>query len=100
MSGGGGLRGRGSVAYEYRVGRTEVTTAQWVEFYNAFYDRAPHIHLPVRFPDGLTMISTQHALMSETVGGAKHICGASISDVRSSANSRLSCRKIPIGNAA
>ena len=43
------LRGRGSVAYEYRIGRTEVTTAQWVEFYNAFYDRAPHVNLPVRW---------------------------------------------------
>jgi formylglycine-generating enzyme required for sulfatase activity len=27
--------GRGGVGYEYRMGRTEVTTAQWVEFFNA-----------------------------------------------------------------
>lgn len=27
--------GRGSVPYEYRIGRTEVTTAQWVEFLNS-----------------------------------------------------------------
>ncbi|MBL9002436.1 MAG: SUMF1/EgtB/PvdO family nonheme iron enzyme [Phycisphaerae bacterium] len=41
--------GRGSVPYEYRLGRTEVTTAQWMEFYNAFWGRAPHITLPVRW---------------------------------------------------
>jgi formylglycine-generating enzyme required for sulfatase activity len=33
--------GRGSVGYEYRIGRTEVTTAQWVEFFNAAFDRPP-----------------------------------------------------------
>ncbi len=27
--------GRGGVNYEFRIGRTEVTTVQWVEFYNA-----------------------------------------------------------------
>jgi len=31
--------GRGSVNYEYRIGRYEVTTAQWVEFMNACWDR-------------------------------------------------------------
>jgi formylglycine-generating enzyme required for sulfatase activity len=31
--------GRGSVGYEYRIGRYEVTTAQWVEFINAALDR-------------------------------------------------------------
>ncbi|MBL9002355.1 MAG: hypothetical protein JNK25_14585, partial [Phycisphaerae bacterium] len=30
------VTGRGSVPYEYRLGRTEVTTAQWMEFYEAF----------------------------------------------------------------
>lgn len=29
--------GRGSVGYEYYIGRLEVTTAQWAEFFNAFY---------------------------------------------------------------
>ena len=33
------VTGRGSVGYEYKIGRTEVTTAQWVEFYNAAYAR-------------------------------------------------------------
>jgi formylglycine-generating enzyme required for sulfatase activity len=28
--------GRGSIAYEYRIGRYEVTTAQWMEFVNTF----------------------------------------------------------------
>ncbi|MBL9000834.1 MAG: hypothetical protein JNK25_06825, partial [Phycisphaerae bacterium] len=37
------VTGRGSVPYEFRIGRTEVTTAQWVEFYNAFYGRVPSI---------------------------------------------------------
>ncbi len=43
--------GRGSVDYEYRIGRYEVTSAQWVEFYNAAYARPasenlPHIAVP------------------------------------------------------
>ncbi|MBL9001742.1 MAG: SUMF1/EgtB/PvdO family nonheme iron enzyme [Phycisphaerae bacterium] len=41
--------GRGSVPYEYRLGRTEVTSAQWLEFYNAFWGRAPHLSLPLRW---------------------------------------------------
>jgi len=32
----GQLAGRGSVDYEYRIGRTEVTTAQWMEYVNTF----------------------------------------------------------------
>ena len=43
------VTGRGSVPYEFRIGRTEVTTAQWVEFYNAFYGRVPSINLPARW---------------------------------------------------
>jgi formylglycine-generating enzyme required for sulfatase activity len=31
--------GRGQVNYEYKIGRFEVNTAQWVEFMNAVYDR-------------------------------------------------------------
>ncbi|MBX3405853.1 MAG: SUMF1/EgtB/PvdO family nonheme iron enzyme [Phycisphaeraceae bacterium] len=31
--------GRGSVDYEYFIGRYEVTTSQWVQFFNAAYDR-------------------------------------------------------------
>lgn len=41
--------GRGSVGYEYSIGRFEVTTSQWVQFFNAAYDRpagdAPLPHL-------------------------------------------------------
>ncbi|GJQ29120.1 MAG: hypothetical protein HBSAPP03_10040 [Phycisphaerae bacterium] len=43
--------GRGSVGYEYRMGRYEVTTSQWVEFFNAAYDRAD-APLPHLFPPG------------------------------------------------
>ncbi|MBY0260999.1 MAG: formylglycine-generating enzyme family protein, partial [Phycisphaerales bacterium] len=43
--------GRGSVPYEYRIGRTEVTTAQWAEFFSAALDRPasdtlPHVSAP------------------------------------------------------
>jgi formylglycine-generating enzyme required for sulfatase activity len=31
--------GRGSVGYEYRIGKFEVTTSQWAEFMNAAFDR-------------------------------------------------------------
>ena len=31
--------GRGSVGYEYSIGRFEVNTSQWVQFFNAAYDR-------------------------------------------------------------
>lgn len=43
------VTGRGSVPYEYKIGRTEVTTAQWMEFFNAFYGRAPGVGLPIRW---------------------------------------------------
>ncbi len=44
--------GRGGVDYEYRIGRYEVTTAQWVEFFNAAYDRPRNDWLPhLRPPD-------------------------------------------------
>lgn len=32
-------RGRGRVDYDYRIGRYEVNTTQWVEFFNAAFDR-------------------------------------------------------------
>lgn len=41
--------GRGSVEYDYYIGRTEVNTAQWVEFFNAAFDRPdplPHLIPP------------------------------------------------------
>ena len=41
--------GRGRVGYEYSIGKFEVTTAQWVEFFNAAYDR-PDAQLPHLFP--------------------------------------------------
>lgn len=39
ISAGGYVTGRGSVAYEYRIGRTELTTGQWLEFVNTFANR-------------------------------------------------------------
>ncbi len=42
--------GRGSVGYEYKMGKFEVTTAQWVEFFNAAYDRAPTDRIPFLIP--------------------------------------------------
>ncbi len=33
--------GRGSINYLYNIGRTEVKTSEWMEFYNTFYGRAP-----------------------------------------------------------
>lgn len=48
------VTGRGSVAYEYRIGRTEVTTSQWMEFYNTYSARPDPVPssvlpLPVRW---------------------------------------------------
>jgi hypothetical protein len=42
--------GHGSVAYEYRIGKYEVTSAQWVEFFNAAYDRPANDRLPHLIP--------------------------------------------------
>lgn len=44
--------GRGSVAYEYRIGKYEVTTSEWTEFFNAAFDRPqsewiPHVAPPL-----------------------------------------------------
>jgi Sulfatase-modifying factor enzyme 1 len=37
------ITGRGSVPYEYRIGRYEVTTSQWLEFYNTFKARSDFV---------------------------------------------------------
>ncbi len=42
--------GRGSVGYEYSIGRFEVTTSQWVQFFNAAYDRPVADRLPHLIP--------------------------------------------------
>src|SRR5262245_6940291 len=34
--------GRGSVAYEYRMSRLEITSTQWLEFINIFAPQAPN----------------------------------------------------------
>jgi formylglycine-generating enzyme required for sulfatase activity len=50
-TGGGSNNGRGAVDYEFRIGKFEVTTAQWAEFMNAALDRPsadriPHVFAP------------------------------------------------------
>ncbi len=40
------INGRGGVNYEYHIGRFEVTTSQWVEFFNAAYDRPANDRIP------------------------------------------------------
>jgi formylglycine-generating enzyme required for sulfatase activity len=52
-SGPGLTSGRGSVGYEYRIGRYEVTTSQWVEFFNAAFDRPTTDRLPHLIPPSL-----------------------------------------------
>jgi hypothetical protein len=42
----GANQGRGTVNYEYAIGRMEITTAQWTEFYNAALDRPVTDRLP------------------------------------------------------
>lgn len=47
------LAGRGSVDYEYRIGRSQITTGQWLEFYNIFgtqSDELASILLPAGWP--------------------------------------------------
>jgi formylglycine-generating enzyme required for sulfatase activity len=42
--------GRGGVDYEYFIGRYEVTTGQWTEFFNAAFDRPSNDRLPWLVP--------------------------------------------------
>jgi formylglycine-generating enzyme required for sulfatase activity len=39
----GAVNGRGSVEYDFRIGKTEVTTSQWLEFYNGVLSRYPDL---------------------------------------------------------
>lgn len=54
--------GRGSVGYEYKIGKFEVTSAQWAEFFSAAYDRPvgdtiPHL-IPPDFWGGIPTTPT------------------------------------------
>jgi len=40
------VTGRGGINYLYKLGRTEVTTSQWMEFFNTFYGRVNYIGEP------------------------------------------------------
>ena len=42
--------GRGGVDYSYQIGKYEITTAQWVDFFNAAFDRPPSDWLPNLIP--------------------------------------------------
>lgn len=44
------VNGRGGVDYEYRIGRMEVTSAQWLDFFNAAFDRPAGDRLPHLIP--------------------------------------------------
>ena len=52
----GYVTGRGSVAYEYRIATTEVSTAQWLEFFNTFMGTVtppPHVRTPRHWSAGI-----------------------------------------------
>jgi hypothetical protein len=42
--------GRGSVSYDFRISRLEVTTQQWMDFYNAARSRPDPLGLPIVTP--------------------------------------------------
>src|SRR5579862_2644532 len=42
--------GHGQVNYDYSIGKYEVTTSQWVDFFNAAFDRPPSDQLPYLIP--------------------------------------------------
>ncbi len=44
------VNGRGRVNHEYSIGRFEVTTSQWAEFFNAAYDRPADDRIPQLVP--------------------------------------------------
>lgn len=61
--------GRGGVAYEYRIGRTEVNTALWVEFFNAAYDRPQSEWIP--FLDSTILFWPATAVPPTVPGGRR-----------------------------
>lgn len=73
--------GRGSVGYDYRIGRFEVTTEQWVEFYNAAFDRPraewlPHLVVPSFWGAGPAVPNTPGGLRwSVPVGNERRAVG-------------------------
>lgn len=48
------LAGRGKVDYDYRIGRTEITTAQWMEFVNTFGPQDEQYRLDGAIRSGFT----------------------------------------------
>lgn len=75
QSNGRWVTGRGSVPYNYRIGRTEVSTAQWLEFYNSASMRngsIPFVELPVFWgavqDHDYTGPGTRHRLIDDASG--------------------------------
>ena len=65
--------GRGQVNYEYRIGKMEITTGQWVEFMNAAFDRPQSEWLPfMNWPDNWGGASTSPT----TAGGRRWVAPA------------------------
>ncbi len=65
--------GRGGVNYEYSIGRFEVTTSEWVQFFNAAYDRPQSQSIPhLAAPDAWGAVSTP----PNTPGGRRWIVPA------------------------
>lgn len=65
--------GRGQVNYEYRIGKMEITTGQWVEFMNAAFDRPQSEWLPfMNWPDNWGGASTSPT----TPGGRRWLAPA------------------------
>ncbi|MBS0197497.1 MAG: SUMF1/EgtB/PvdO family nonheme iron enzyme [Planctomycetes bacterium] len=66
------VTGRGSVGYEYRIGKTEVTTAQWMEFFNLFDGQIPWAHAPRRWGATATGNPNQpYQLLNQTTAGLR-----------------------------
>ncbi len=64
--------GRGSLAYEYRIGRYEITTSQWVEFFIAAFDRPVDDRIPwVPSPSVVNMRWGAAGTMPITPGGQR-----------------------------
>lgn len=75
----GAANGRGGVSYEYQIGKTEVTTAQWMEFYNAVIStHGPgSMSLPIRWGAGATGNPNQPFALLNANSGTWPVSGVS-----------------------
>jgi hypothetical protein len=65
--------GRGAVAYEYRIGRFETTTAQWLEFVNTFAGQSPNhlLFVPSSWGATLNPADPEHWMLSSRPDAAR-----------------------------